>query len=166
MSPTISSRAVGAGNSPSTLDPFPRTGIYLKYRIARQTAWRTIADETIVLNLASKRIFGLNKSAAFIWQTVDTMDSFDSVLEAMASGAPAGESLAFGVEEIASFCDELVAFDLLEAADPEETGPRSIEPPAVLEPPRILWQETLERVAASCAFFPAQNPLCNQVPFS
>ena len=138
----------------------------MKYRTARKTAWRAIADETIVLDLSSKRIFGLNESATFIWQTVETMNSFEDVLEAMASEAPAGESLAFGVEEIASFCDELVALDLLEAADPEETGPRSIEPPAVLEPPCILWQETLERVAASCAFFPAQNALCNQVPFS
>lgn len=106
-------------------------------------------------------MYGLNESASFVWRTLESMADFDCMLQAMAIESP-----AFGTEDIASFCDELVALNLLEATEPEERVPAAIEPLSNLEPPRILWRETLDQVAASCAFLPAQNPLCNQVPFS
>lgn len=131
----------------------------MRFRLARQTAWRALAEETIVLDLETKRMYGLNESASFVWQTIEAMDDFEGMLRAMA-----GAALPFGVEELAAFCDELVALDLLEAAEPENRLPVAVEPLSDLEPPKILWQETLEQVAASCAFLPGQNPLCNQVP--
>jgi len=133
----------------------------LKYRPARQTAWRALADETIVLDLETKRMYGLNESASFVWRTLEAMHDFEAMLRAMTS-----EALPFGVEDLASFCDQLVGLNLLEEAEPEKRLPAVVEPLSSLEPPRILWQETLEKVASSCAFLPAQNPLCNQVPVS
>ena len=89
------------------------------------------------------------------------MDDFEGMLQAMASELP-----SFGAEELAAFCEELVGLNLLEEAEPENRVPAAIEPLSNLEPPRILWQETLEQVAASCAFLPSQSELCNQVPSS
>ena len=134
----------------------------MKYRIGRRAAWRTVGDETIVLDLETKRMYGLNESAAFLWQTISTMEDFDSMLQAMTRA----ESPSFGAEILAAFCDELVELGLMEEGRSEQPVSVVIDPPADLEPPRILWQETLERVAASCAFLPGQNSLCNQVPVS
>jgi hypothetical protein len=133
----------------------------LKYRLARRTAWRALADETIVLDLETKRMYGFNESASFLWRTLEAMDDFEEMLRAMASETP-----PFGAEDLASFCDQLVGLELVEEAEPETRAPAAVEPLSNLEPPRILWQETLEIVAASCAFLPGQSPLCNQVPVS
>ena len=72
----------------------------------------------------------------------------------------------FGTEEIEAFLSELEALGLVQREEPEKRTPVAIEAPAELEAPRILWQEKVEQIAATCAFLPAQNPLCNQVPVS
>jgi len=130
------------------------------YRRAAHTAWRTIADETIVLDLESKRMFGLNPAAAFVWQTLEAMEDLAAMRRAM--GSPA----AFGIEEMEAFLDELVDLGLVQREEPEKRTPVALEAPGELEPPRILWQEKVEQIAATCAFLPSQSPLCNQVPFS
>lgn len=131
----------------------------MRYRRAAHTAWRTIADETVVLDLESKRMLGLNPAAAFVWQTLEAMEDCEAMRRAM--GSP-----DFGTEEIEAFLSELEALGLVLREKPEKPAPVAIEAPLELEAPRILWQEKVEQIAATCAFLPAQNPLCNQVPFS
>ncbi len=131
----------------------------MRYRRAAQTAWRTIADETVVLDLEDKRMFGLNPAAAFVWQTLEAMEDPASLRRAM--GSP-----DFGTDAIEAFLRELLALGLVLPEAPEERHPVALEAPEEPEPPRILWQEKVEQIAATCAFLPAQNPLCNQVPMS
>ncbi len=139
-----------------------KTGV--KYRRARQTAWRTIADETVLLDLEHKRMYGLNPAAAAVWLALDD------------AGGGGGDQ-AFGEPGVAAFLDELLALGLAEerrltaADDPEPAAepPAAAPPdpgPDTLEPPAILWREDVEQIAGTCAFFPSQNPLCDQVPFS
>ena len=135
----------------------------MSYRRARNTAWRAIADETIVLDLAAKRMYGLNPTGGFIWQTLETMPDLADLRRALGAGS-GGSRLA--AADLDRFLEELLAAGLIEPGEPEKPAPVAIEPPADAAPPRIAWQETIEQVAMSCAFFPAQNPLCNQVPFS
>ena len=135
----------------------------MRYRRARQTAWRQIAGETVLLDLEAKRMYGLNPTAAFVWQTLESMGDAHRMARAVVAGQAPEVDFAGQIE---AFLSELLDLGLVEAAEPEEPKPVAIEPPAELETPKILWQETVEQIAASCAFFPATNPLCNQVPFS
>ncbi len=132
----------------------------MRYRRAAHTAWRTIADETVVLDLENKRMLGLDPAAAFVWQTLEAMEDLPAMRRAM------GSPPAFGIEEVETFLNELVDLGLVERREPEKRSPVALEAPAELEAPRILWQETVEQVAATCAFLPGQSPLCNQVPMS
>ena len=56
----------------------------MRYRRAAHTAWRTIADETVVLDLEAKRMHGLNPTAAFVWQTLEAMEDLGAMGTAMA----------------------------------------------------------------------------------
>ncbi len=135
----------------------------MRYQRSPQTAWRTIADETVLLDLVKKQMYGLNPTAAFIWQNLEATDLGDLLRDLGASG----EVTAFGREELDAFLAELLDRGLArEAAGPVEPAEAAVEPPAELEPPRILWREEVEQIAGTCAFLPAMNPLCTQVPFA
>ncbi len=143
----------------------------MKYRRARQTAWRTIAGETVLLDLEGKRMYGLNPTAAALWLALETSPG----LEALLAAATGGRQASFGADEIATFVAELVELGLAEKRSEEEppapvtareSSGAGAELPAELEPPAILWREEVEQIAGTCAFFPSANPLCDQVPFS
>ena len=146
----------------------------MMYQRSRQTAWRTIADETVLLDLEKKQMYGLNPTAAFIWQTLEATADLDTMLQALAAG---GVSPEFGRDEIEAFLAELLDRGLArEVVEPFESPEATAEPPAdtpsprkaneTWDPPRILWREEVEQIAGTCAFLPAMNPLCTQVPFS
>ncbi len=147
----------------------------MKVRRARQTAWRTIAGETVLLDLERKRMYGLNPTGAGIWLALEADADAGELLRVMTDGRPA----PFGGDEIESFLAELVTLGLAEAGPlglAEETRypvlerrdpptPPAIEPPE-LEPPAILWREEVEQIAGTCAMFPSTSPICDQAPFS
>jgi len=136
------------------------------YQRSANTAWRTIAGETIVVHLHAKEFFGLNETAADVWHALDGTADL-GVLSARLGIPPA---------EAAAFCAELQGLGLVEAVGedeaPSEVSPESEKPISgdpqteVVDPPRIVWREEIRQVAASCAFSPGMNPLCTQVPFS
>ncbi len=143
------------------------------YRRSPQTAWRTIADEAVLLDLEKKQMYGLNETAAFIWQNLERAADLDAILQALTAG---GAAPAFGRGELEAFVGELVDLGLVEkvtgAGDrsdavieqPASTSPHGAD--ATREPPSILWREEVEQIAGTCAFLPAMNPLCTQVPFA
>ena len=129
------------------------------YRRAEHTAWRGLGEETVVVDLTANEMYGLNPTAGYLWQALDGSLSLDVLAERLDS-----VSLA----QLESFCAELARLKLLEEAGP---GPREVveteaEPPSPSEPPAILWHEPIQQAAATCAFLPAQNPLCTAAPFS
>lgn len=137
-----------------------------KYRRARQTAWRTIADETVVLDLEGKRMYGLNPAAGVVWQALDEAEDSGVLLRLIAGDRPP----TFGEPEIAAFINELVALGLAEEQQ-RTAGAGTVELPIIelpeeLDPPAIAWCEDVEQIAGTCAFFPSTSPICNQVPFS
>ncbi len=140
----------------------------MKYRRARQAAWRTIAGETVLLDLERKRMYGLNPAAGHIWQALEAADDAADLLRVVLGE---GDS-TFGESEVMAFLAELADIGLAEersgeAVDTKRQPPATvIEPAEELEPPRILWREDVEQIAGTCAFFPSQNPLCDQAPFS
>ncbi len=140
----------------------------MKYRRAQQTAWRTIGGETILLDLEGKWMYGLNPTGAYLWSALETPECLDRLWLAMTGGRESAPAK----EDVESFLGELVALGLAAEARsqapvaPDPRSPAVPELPAELEPPTILWREEVEQIAGTCAFFPSQNPLCDQVPFS
>ncbi len=148
----------------------------VSFQRAKQTAWRTLGEETIVLDLRRKRMVGLNPAGARIWLALGAGGELDRLMAATEK-----DERAFGERQIAGFLDELAGLGLVEertegprAVDQEPAGPASpaadqapdLGPAGQIEPPQILWQEEVEQIAATCAFFPSTSPLCNQVPMS
>jgi hypothetical protein len=136
------------------------------YQRSANTAWRTIVGETIVVHLHAKEFFGLNETAADLWNALDGTADL-GVLSARFGIPPA---------EVAAFCAELQELGLVEVVEedeaPSEVSPGSEKPLSggpqteVVDPPRIVWREEIRQVASSCAFISGANPLCNQVPSS
>ncbi len=126
------------------------------FRRNTHTAWRTVAGETIVVDLAAKEFFGLNETAAYLW------NAFDGTVEA----EELAECLGIALAEVAGFAAELQRMGLVEVGEKCGQGRTSVPVPEVVELPCILWREEIRQIAASCAFTPALNPLCIQVPFS
>ena len=136
------------------------------YQRNANTAWRTIVGETIVVHLHAKEFFGLNETAADVWNALDGTADL-GVLSARFGIAPV---------EVAAFCAELQELGLVEVVEedeaPSEVSPESEKPlsggpqTGGVDPPRIVWREEIRQVASSCAFTPALNPVCIQSPFS
>ena len=128
------------------------------------TAWRTIVGETVVVHLRAKEFFGLNRTGADVWNALDGKTELGAL------------AARFGIApvDVVAFCAELRDLGLVEVVEEKKTrsefssksekplsgGPQT----GAVDPPRIAWREEMSRVAASCAFLPAQNPLCIQRP--
>ena len=71
------------------------------YQRSQQTAWRTIADETVILDLEKKQMYGLNPTGAFVWLTLEAVRDFDQLLGAAARHRDGEGRSASGVWAVA-----------------------------------------------------------------
>ncbi len=116
---------------------------------ARHVAWRKIAEEFIVLDLSKRVMMGLNDSGGELWQQFSQARHVDmDLLKHSPSRA---------------FVMEMKDRGLL--VETETLGDLCIWPKSD-ESAAVSWQEAMQQVAGTCAFVPAQTPLCNQNPFS
>lgn len=132
----------GAGPSPAPLVHAP------------QVAWREVAWETVVVNLRSNRMVAFNGSGGVLWEACQRPREVAEL--ARAAGLP--------LEEVEGFLAMLWELGLVVSV-PGAAEPLPVLPGPLDEPPRIVWIEQLQTVAAaSCAQVPDQSPICNQVP--
>jgi hypothetical protein len=129
----------------------------MKYSRAAHTAWRRLDDETVVINLSSKRMVGLNESGGAVWEALAAAPELAVI--AGASGAEAEMHLR-------RFVAELAAEGLVEATAGEtptaDVAPAPMTGPFV--PPAITWREDLLRFGGACNKIPEESPYCNQNP--
>jgi len=113
---------------------------------ARHLAWRTIGDETVVLDVRRGLVFGLDQPGGEIWHRLDGNSSPAELTE-----KPDG---------LDHFLHELGRRGLLEALPPE---PPTDSSPPVGSLPRVLWQDRLHDVCQqfSAASRPGQGPGCS-----
>lgn len=138
------------------------------YRRVAHAAWRTIGGEHIVVDLKRLQMYGLNETAAYLWHRLDRTIEPAAVAEEL---GPHGSSGSVAVEDVSAFCHRLADLGLVDVVqrddtlddDPSAPGPA---PPSDPSPPEILWQEEVRQGSGSCAFLPAQNPLCTSQSFS
>ncbi len=126
----------------------------MSYRRAAHVAWRKVGEETVLVDLRRNLIFGLNDAGGALWAGLD--EAGDVV---PGSHGEAGSA-------VRAFLAELTAAGLVE----EVAGSRPAAPVAPSEAhpgfgtPVVAWRETLEAVAATCAFHAGQGGLCDPQP--
>jgi len=123
------------------------------WRPGRHVAWRRIGEETVVIDLQGRRMYGLDAAGGAVWHRL------------AAGVAPLdGETTA----AVTEFLADLAGRGLVEEGYAEPaSGPRPIPAPApVAARPTIVWQEEIRAFGASCAFVPGLNALCDAQPFS
>ena len=136
------------------------------YSRANHTAWRKVGEETLVVDLAGKTLFGLNPLAGWVWQQLDGVRS-TAGLASFSADYP-----ELDLRQLETFLQALEAHGLVVAqtspsSEADADAGTSLEPPPeASDPPAITWREAIQQAAATCAFLPGQNPLCNAAPFS
>ena len=120
------------------------------YRRVRHLAWRTLFDETVVLDLRQRLVFGLNAAAARVLAALETPCAVATL--ARSAGDAGGAALAAFVEELrASGLVETVGDDVAaaarRAASVTAVPPAAVPPEADDQRPRVLWQEPLGTLA-------------------
>ena len=111
----------------------------MRYQRAKNVAWRRIGDETLVVNLARRRMLALNEAGGVVWA-------------ALAGGG------AVAAGEAAPFLQDLEAEGVVEPVADGDGG-------AVTVPgaPTVVWREELHQFGG-CSFLPGQGDLCDQSP--
>ena len=129
---------------------------------AKHVAWRKVGEDTILIHLRRKKMFGLNETGGFLWHLLDGSRSSADLREL--TGTKNSEPHL--EDTIQSFLRQLEGLDLVEVAD-EVLGPSPLppRPKAGSGAPEILWQEELLKTAQSgCLFLPSQGGVCNAAP--
>jgi hypothetical protein len=137
-------------------------GTPTRFERAANTAWRVIGDETVVVNLASRRIFGLNASGGRVWEALATGADL-----ARLAGTVGNDATPGGDPATREFLDELTREGLVLASgaapdDGVEVAPETTVAGAV--PPRVVWREELLRFGGACGKFPGGGGPCIGAP--
>src|SRR4051812_30193920 len=53
----------------------------MSFRRASHVAWRKIGDETVLIDLKTKKLYGLNPSGGFFWHALDGIKSPEEMLQ-------------------------------------------------------------------------------------
>ena len=137
----------------------------MRFRRQPHVAWRTIEDETIVIDLRRGRMYGLNATAGSVWtRLAGATDGTDEPVAHHVDGARQ--------PRLHTFVKVLLELDLVTRVEGDDGGAPALElggsSADLDDAPAILREEALEQAGQrpSCAFLPAQNPLCQQVPIS
>ena len=129
----------------------------MRYARAAHTAWRRLDDETVVINLSSKRMVGLNASGGAMWEALQAAPDLATL--AAGSGAEAEMHLR-------RFVEELAAEGLVEPTAGEtptaDVAPAPMTGP--FAPPAITWREELLRFGGACNKEPGGGLFCDQIP--
>lgn len=141
----------------------------MKLRRAAHVAWRRVGDETVLIHLRKKRMYVLNPSGGFFWQTLDGAHDAEQMLSDLALDAPLPDDAS---DEVEAFIQRLRDAELVEdgsatrPARDEGKEPDALPFPAkTFVPPAMIWQEEIRNFGQSCGFQQGgPDPLCTQVP--
>ncbi len=120
----------------------------MQLKRAEGLAWRKLGDETIVINLEKKMMYGLNAEAGELW-------------EALEAGLDLNADSRAADESVTVFISDLLAEGLASGDVPPSTGPVSSA-----SGPRLLWKEEVQQFAGGCGFQAGQGGICDNAPLS
>ena len=85
-------------------------------RRADRTAWQSFDGRVVVLDIPSRTMFGLNPTAAQVWQQLDGERDLDSIAHTLADNHQL--SLARVSCDVIAFAEQLLARGCIELAAP------------------------------------------------
>lgn len=136
-------------------------GERMKYSRSKRTAFRRLGDQTVVIDLQGRVVYGLNESAGVIWDAVARPGDAAEVAEVFESAEEATR-----VEQaVARFLETLRSLGLVRPA--ENVPPPSSRPDHHTTPfaqPEVLWHEPLTSFAQSCAMYGGSGEPCDSSP--
>lgn len=124
-------------------------------RRSDRVSWRRLGDETVVLDLRRRRVFGLNAAGSDVWHALHG-NADPETLRELAGGER---------ETLEAFLAELAENGLVTGNAPDPSSrPRPHPGPA----PRICWQEPLREFAqlSTCNSYPGNSADCNSNQFN
>ena len=130
-------------------------------------AWRRVGDETVLIHLATKRIYVLNPSGGFFWHSLDGARESREFLDGLSLEEPLPGDAA---KQLDVFFDQLESADLVDAAHASsETSSKGSKggngyPLPSFVPPEMVWQELLRNFGQSCANIGGQSDPCTAAP--
>jgi len=122
----------------------------MQLRRSEGLAWRKLGDETIIINLRKRMMYGLNSEAGAIWDAMDSGVEIETVLSS-------------GAESVEGFVRDLVAEGL---ANGPVNLPGRRRPGVSDSGPRVMWKEEVQQFAGGCGFQAGQGGICDNAPLS
>lgn len=115
------------------------------YRRTAHVAWRRVGGQTIVINLRTSTVLGLNEAGGAAWEAL---------------GATPGSALRPGDQTAEEFFHQLEADGVVETVEGRESLPF-----AFASSPTVDWRDSLQVFAAGCPPLPG-TPICDGQPGS
>lgn len=115
------------------------------YRRTAHVAWRQVGGQTIVINLRTSTVLGLNEGGGAAWEAL---------------GAVPGSALLPSDQTTCEFFQQLEADGVVETVEGSESLPF-----ACSNSPTVEWRDSLQVFAAGCGPVPG-NDFCNAQPGS
>lgn len=138
--------------------------VWMVYRRTDHVAWRTLGNETVVVDLSANRMYGLNESGGRVWEALGEEADPESLVGRLGL---TGEDIERNLLPIRDFLTELSAAGLVEAEsdtaveDGMDSAPRREEgrDPAA---PKIVFSEEIRNFGQSTNMICFQDPKCDQ----
>jgi hypothetical protein len=134
--------------------------------LAEHVAWREIEGATFIIDLRTKRMYGLNATGSKVWNVLAS-EGGDLEAAARLLGGSEVASSASTSRAVQDFCGELARLELVTGVGSHGDttgGDVAPEVPPTFLPPQIVWQEELRSFGFSCARIEGQSPACDQGP--
>jgi len=131
----------------------------VKVRRERSVAWRTIGDETVVVHLANKMMYGLNEPGGRVWEALAEPIAIED-LERLIPAAAEDDGRARAA--LRAFVAELEGEGLV-VCEPHPPAPAAA-PERGAAFPAVTWREEIRKFAGGCGLLTGQSGLCATAP--
>jgi len=135
----------------------------MAYRRADHVAWRALGEETVVVDLRSNRMYGLNETGGLVWEA---LEENDEPVALAASLGLSGRELEQAQMLIERFLAELHSADLVEPIATSESTSRHSAPVERVDgpfvPPALVFSEEIRNFGQSTSQICFGDPSCDQ----
>ena len=132
----------------------------MKVTRAEGLAWREIDEETIIIHLSERKMFGLNEIGGRMWSALSEPSTIEGLGALVKED---GSNTTNIIDAVERFIYDLAEEGLVTSDEP--LSERGCTAEVVdISLPKIAWQEEIRQFAGQCNFQAGQSLQCNQQP--
>jgi len=132
----------------------------MKLTRAEGLAWREIDQETVIIHLSERKMYGLNESGGRMWSALSKPNTIEGLGLILAEDEAERSNV---IEAVERFINDLAQEGLVTSDEPlAGRGPEAEVVDITL--PKIEWREEIRQFAGQCNFQAGQSLQCNQQP--